>query len=317
VRAPGAHDVTDRHHVLVTGGAGFIGSHVVARLLDAGHSVTVLDNLSVGTRERVPDDVRLVVGDVRDPMACADALRAVDAVIHLAARVTIRASLDGFVEDADVNLMGTLRLIAALDGAPVRRFVLASSMAVYADGVAGSTVSEEHDTFPISPYGVSKLAAERIASQVLPLHGIPLTVLRFFNTFGPGQTYTPYVGAATIFITRLLQGEPITVFGDGEQQRDFVHVGDIADGVVASLSGPAGTYNLGTGRGTTVNELARLIVERLAPGVEPTHAPAHAGELRYSVADISAARETLGYAPSRTLASHIDEVIADIRGRVG
>lgn len=308
--------MTDRQHVLVTGGAGFIGSHVVRRLLDAGHGVTVLDNLSVGTRERVPDAARLVVGDVRDPAACAEALAGADAVTHLAARVTIRASLGGFVEDADVNLMGTLRLIAALEGTLVRRFVLASSMAVYADGEPESTVSEQHETAPISPYGVSKLAAERIAAQVLPLHDVPLTVLRFFNTFGPGQTYTPYVGAATIFITRLLRGEPITIFGDGTQQRDFVHVGDIADGVVASLTSSPGTYNLGTGRGTSVNDLARLIIERLAPGAEPAHAPAQAGELRHSVADISAARAALGYAPNRTLASHIDEVIADIRTRL-
>lgn len=306
-----------RRRILVTGGAGFIGSHVVARLIDAGHDVTVLDNLSVGTADRVPAAARLVVGDVRDEAACRDALAGVDGVIHLAARVTIRASLDGFVEDADVNLMGTLRLIAAIGGTNVRRFVLASSMAVYADGQKDDTVDETHETAPISPYGVSKLAAERIAAQVLPLAGVPLTVLRFFNTFGPGQTYTPYVGAATIFITRLLRGEPVTIFGDGEQQRDFVHVGDIADGVLAALDGVPGTYNLGTGRGTTVNALAALITERLAPGTAPAHAPAQAGELRYSVADITRARTHLGYVPRRSLVTHIDEVVVDIRARLG
>jgi UDP-glucose 4-epimerase len=303
--------------VLVTGGAGFIGSHVVSRLIDAGREVTVLDNLSVGTAERVPKAARLVVGDVRDEAACRDALRGVDSVIHLAARVTIRASLDGFVEDADVNLMGTLRLIGALHGMDVRRFVLASSMAVYAEGRQDVPVDERHETAPISPYGVSKLAAERIAAQVLPLSGISLSVLRFFNTFGPGQTYTPYVGVATIFITRLLRGEPVTIFGDGEQQRDFVHVADIADGVLAGLDGPPGTYNLGTGRGTTVNALAALVIDRLAPGTLPNYAPAQPGELRYSVADIARAREALGYTPRRTLATHLDEVIADIRDRLG
>jgi nucleoside-diphosphate-sugar epimerase len=303
-------------HVLVTGGAGFIGSEVVRQLLAGGREVTVLDNLSVGTRERVPGEARLVVGDVRDPEACREALRGVDAVAHLAAKVTIRASLDGFVEDADVNLMGTLRLIGALEGTDVGRFVLASSMAVYADAALGTTVDEAHDTAPLSPYGVSKLAAERIAGQVLPLRDIPLTVLRFFNTFGPGQTYTPYVGVATIFITRLLRGESVTIFGDGLQQRDFVHVSDIASGVVASLDGPPGTYNLGTGRATTVQALADLILERLAPGTTPAYAPAQPGELRCSVADIGRARDALGYRPTRSLATHIDDVIADIRARL-
>jgi UDP-glucose 4-epimerase len=124
------------------------------------------------------------------------------------------------------------------------------------------------------------------------------------------------VGVATIFITRLVRGEPVTIFGDGEQQRDFVHVDDIADGVVASLSGPPGTYNLGTGRATTVNALADLILGRLAPGTTPGHGPAQTGELRYSVADIGRAREALGYSPRRALASHIDDVIADIRRRL-
>lgn len=299
-------------HVLVTGGAGFIGTHVVARLLAIGHRVTVLDDLSVGTRERVPDGVPLLVGDVRDPRVHAEALVDVDAVVHLAARVTIRASLESFVDDADVNLLGTLRLVAACRGTPVRRFVLASSMAVYADSTPGNRVTEAHLLEPISPYGVSKLAAERIAAQVLPLAGVSFTALRFFNTFGPGQTYTPYVGVATIFATRLMQGQPITVFGDGEQERDFVHVADVADAVAASLTHAPGTYNVGSGTGTTVNALARMLIDRLAPGACPSHAPSQHGELRHSVADISAARRALGYAPSRTLAAHLDDVIGSV-----
>lgn len=303
--------------VLVTGGAGFIGSHVVATLRAQGHAVRVLDDLSVGTRERVPADVQLVVGDVRDPAICAGAMAGVGAVIHLAAKVTVRASIDTFIEDADVNLIGTLRLVAAAQREQVGRFVLASSMAVYADGHSGQPMDETHPTVPISPYGVSKLAAERIAGQVLAATSATrFTALRFFNTFGPGQTYTPYVGVATIFITRLLQHQPITVFGDGEQERDFVHVQDVADAVVASLEAAPGTYNVGSGRGTTVNALAGMITARLAPGADVAHGPAHGSELRYSVADISAARAALGYAPSRDLGSHLDEVIASVSERL-
>lgn len=272
----------------------------------------MLDDLSVGTRERVPESVQLLVGDVREPRVCADALVDVDVVIHLAARVTIRASLESFVDDADVNLLGTLRLVAACRGTPVRRFVLASSMAVYADSTPGNRVTEAHRLEPISPYGVSKLAAERIAAQVLPLSDVSFTALRFFNTFGPGQTYTPYVGVATIFATRLMQGQSITVFGDGEQERDFVHVADVADAVAASLTNAPGTCNVGSGTGTTVNALARMLVDRLAPGTSLTYAPPQQGELRHSVADISAARRGLGYAPSRTLAAHLDDVIDSV-----
>ena len=139
--------------------------------------------------------------------------------------------------------------------------------------------------------------------------------MRYFNTFGPGQTYTPYVGVITIFVTRLLRGESPVVFGDGEQQRDFVHVDDIAAGTLAGPGKTPGTYNLGTGRGTSLNTLAALLTERLAPGQTVTHAPAPPGELRFSIADISAARRNLGYEPTHRLERDVDTVIEDIRDR--
>jgi UDP-glucose 4-epimerase len=176
-------------------------------------------------------------------------------------------------------------------------------------------VSEGYSTEPLSPYGVSKLAAERVCRQMLGAAGIPLTVLRFFNTFGPGQTYTPYVGVITIFATKLLRGEAPQIFGDGEQQRDFVHVGDITDGVVRSLGRAEGTFNLGSGTPRTLNDLAALLIERIAPRIRAVHEPARDGELRFSVADIAAARAAFGYDPTRPLAAHLDEVIADIRKR--
>lgn len=307
--------MTTFRHALVTGGAGFIGSHLTRALLTDGRQVTVIDNLSVGRREVVPDGARFVHGDVRDEHAVADALRDVDCVFHLAAQVTIRGSFDRFYEDLDTNVMGTARLLKAADPAHVKWFVLASSMAVYADAEAPRSIDESHATQPLSPYGWGKLASEGVAQQILAGRGIPLTVCRFFNTFGPGQTYTPYVGVITIFVTRLLRGEPVVVFGDGEQQRDFVHVGDIVAGVTAAPFRTPGTYNLGTGRGTSLNELAALVTARLAPEMTPRHAPAPAGELRYSIADISAARRALAYSPTRTIAAELDAVIDDIRRR--
>jgi UDP-glucose 4-epimerase len=145
--------------------------------------------------------------------------------------------------------------------------------------------------------------------------GVPLTILRFFNTFGPGQGYTPYVGVTTIFITRLLRGEAPVIFGDGRQQRDFVHVADVTDGVLASLGRAAGTFNLGSGRGTSLHSLAAMLIDKVAPEVAPAYAPAPGGELRYSIADISAARAAFGYAPARSLDAHLDAVIADVKAR--
>lgn len=304
-------------HALVTGGAGFIGSHLTRTLLGSGHRVTVLDNLSVGRRDAVPDGARFVEGDIRDDAALADALRDVDHVFHLAAQVTIRGSFDRFREDLDTNVMGTARLLAALDPARIKWFTLASSMAIYADADSPAPIAESHPTRPLSPYGVGKLAAEDVSHQVLAARGIPFTAVRYFNTYGPGQGYTPYVGVLTIFITRLLRGEPITIFGDGEQQRDFVHVQDIVAGTLAAPGRDQGRYNLGSGRGTTLNQLAALVLSRLAPGTHPRHADAPGGELRYSVANIDAARRHLGYAPARILRDDLDDVIAAVRAREG
>lgn len=302
-------------HALVTGGAGFIGSHLTRTLLASGRRVTVLDNLSVGRREVVPDGARFVHGDIRDEAAVSDALSDVDCVFHLAAQVTIRGSFDRFYEDLETNVMGTARLLRAVDPAAIKWFVLASSMAVYADAAAPTPIDEQHATNPLSPYGIGKLAAEGVARQILASRGIPFSAMRYFNTFGPGQTYTPYVGVITIFVTRLLAGEIPVIFGDGEQQRDFVHVEDIAAGTMAGPGNTPGTYNLGTGHGTSLNILAAMLIERLAPHLVPAHVPAPAGELRFSIADIAAARRALGFAPARSLASDLENVIEDIRRR--
>lgn len=304
-------------HALVTGGAGFIGSHLARCLLDEGMAVTVLDDLSVGTRERVDPRARFVDGDVRKRDDVRMALDGVDCVFHLAARVTIRGSFEAARDDADVNLLGTITVANAIDPDRVGHLTLASSMAVYAEGLPGVPVREDHPQEPISPYGVSKWAAERVVRQLVEPRGVRCSVVRYFNTYGPGQTYTPYVGVITIFVTRLLRGEPITIFGDGQQCRDFVHVDDIVQGTVRTLHGPPGTYNLGTGVGTTVNEVAALLVERLAPGTVPRHGPEQSGELRYSVADIGAARRATGYAPAGRLEARLGDVVAEITAAAG
>jgi len=308
--------MTNWSHALVTGGAGFIGSHLARTLLGQGRKVTVLDDLSVGQRQTVPDGARFVHGDIRDEAAVEDALTGVDAVFHLAAQVTIRGSFEKFFEDLDTNVMGTARILRAVNASRVKWFTLASSMAVYADASSPSPIDESHPTRPISPYGVGKLAAEGVSRQILEAKGIPFTAVRFFNTFGPGQTYTPYVGVLTIFVTRLLRGEPITIYGDGEQRRDFIHVDDIVAGTIGATGRAPGTFNLGTGRGTSLKQLAQLVLNRLAPGEQAQYGPAQAGELRFSVANIDAARRAFGFNPSRALDRNLGDVIESVRGKV-
>ncbi|MCC6930220.1 MAG: NAD-dependent epimerase/dehydratase family protein [Gemmatimonadaceae bacterium] len=303
---------TSFRHALVTGGAGFIGSRVVRDLLARGMAVTILDDLSTGSRDNVPAGATLLVGDVRRAADVTRALQGVDAVFHLAAKVSVRGSFEKAYDDIETNVLGTVNLVRCLDPAAVRHFVLASSMAVYAESEPGACVPESHLQRPLSPYGVGKMSAELLCQQMLAQLGIPFTAFRYFNTFGPGQRFTPYVGVITIFVTRLLSGESPTIFGDGLQRRDFVHVDDIAAGTVLALDGPPGTYNLGTGVGTTVNELAALLVQLVNPALQLQHAPAAEGELKHSVADISAARRALGYAPRRTLRGDLPATIAAI-----
>lgn len=305
-----------RGRVLVTGGAGFIGSHVCEALAGEGRRVRVLDDLSVGRRENVPEGCELVVGSVLDEEALRASLDGVDAVCHEAARVSIRDSVERFVEDAETNLMGTLRLLRAAGRAGVRRFVMASSMAVYADAPERAPVRESHPLDPSSPYGIHKLAAERAALLVGRQLGMEPVALRYFNTFGPRQAFTPYVGVATIFVTRLLAKQPLTVYGDGAQTRDFVHVSDVARANVLALTAPGAAgraLNIGSGRGTTVLALASLLRARLSPDAELRHEAARPEEILYSVADVSAAREAMGYAPQTDLPRQIDDVIASLR----
>jgi UDP-glucose 4-epimerase len=296
---------------LVTGGAGFIGSHVAELLLARSIEVVVLDDLSMGRRENVPAGARLIVGDVTDPAVLAEALRGVEVVFHQAAKVSIRHSIRNFVEDSRVNIQGTVALLRAAAEAGVRKLVVASSMAVYGDAQR-LPISEDHPCEPTTPYGISKLAAERYVLCMGPHLGIATAALRYFNTYGTRQTFTPYVGVMTIFIRRLLQGLPPVIFGSGEQIRDFVWVRDVARANLLAMDAEQDgiVCNIGTGVGTSVNELNRLIQEAMGVSIPAEHAPPQPGEPADSIADIARARELLGYEPQGRLEERIAEVIA-------
>lgn len=303
-------------HALVTGGAGFIGHHLVRELLARGLDVTVLDNLSTGDPARLPGGARLVEGDVRDPDALSRALDGVSHVFHLAAVVTVRGSVDRFVEDADVNLLGTLQLLRAMEGRRIETATLASSMAVYGPCPDGEKLHESMCPAPIAPYGVSKLAAEKYWMLVAPRTGAATTVLRYFNTYGPGQSVSPYVGVITYFINLLRAGKAPTIFGDGLQRRDFVHVQDIVRATASTMGGGGHlrALNVGTGHGTTVLEIAEQLIAWIEPDIRPVFEPEREGELREAIADISAASEALGYAPSVPTPDLSDVIDAPARG---
>ncbi len=304
--------------IFVTGGAGFIGTHLARSLLAGGAPVTVFDNLSVGRRSNVPAGARLVVGDVTDAEAVCSAMVGHHAVVHLAARVAIRSSFDFAVQDTHTNVVGTAAVMRAAALAGVDRVVAASSMAVYADAPSPTPISEDHRCDPISPYGISKLAAEQLVHRMAASAGIGSAVLRFFNTYGPGQALSPYVGVVTIFADALQGGKTPTIFGDGGQCRDFVHVADVVQALTLALHAPAlqgQTFNVGTGVATSVNTLYGLVADALGLARPASHAPAVAGELRYSVADIGRLHAVWGYQPRHTLQAALPAVVREVAAR--
>lgn len=299
---------------LVTGGAGFIGSHIAWKLRKAGMEVSVIDDLSMGTLENLPSGVEFHHGSILDAAAMKKALKGVDIVFHNAAKVSIRNSFDDIYGDTETNVLGTVNCLRESGKAGIRKFIFASSMAVYGERVS-LPVAEDGALEPISPYGAGKLAAEAYVRQMSKYYGFESVVLRYFNTYGPGQTLTPYVGVITIFINSLLEGRPPMVFGSGEQVRDFVYVGDVAEANILAMKSPMSgiTVNVGTGRGTSVNEIASLLISRLGPGLEPVRAPLPLGEPKDSVADITRARRLLGFEPNTRVEHAITEVIESVK----
>lgn len=296
---------------LVTGGAGFIGSHLVERLVAAGEQVVVLDNLSSGKRENLPPQAELIVGDITDGALVDDLVKEADSVFHLAALVSVQECIKNWDFGHQVNLGATIRLFHA--AAKVRAVevpvIYASSAAVYGDR-SGSNCCEVNLPAPISPYGADKLGCEHQARAMAAIHNLPSVGLRFFNVYGPRQDpHSPYAGVISRFCANRLSNDPHTVFGDGQQGRDFIYVADIIEGLVrartfAASSNRASVFNLCTGVETTLLELAAAI-DRIA-GDEPTsiqHAGARAGDIRRSLGDPQLAVRELGFAAQTDIRS--------------
>ena len=300
--------------VLVTGGAGFIGSHLVRRLVERGYSVRVLDNFSTGSIENIRDllgSVELVKGDVRDPETVRRGVEGVEAVVHLAALISVPESVEKPDLYFDVNVKGTYNISKAFRG---RVLVFASSSSVYGEP-QHLPVGEGHPLNPKSPYAASKIAGEAFTLSFSHINGYRPVVLRIFNAYGPGQSRA-YAGVVSEFISRVSVGLPPVIYGDGEQTRDFIHVSDVVEAVISAVEREEarGVYNIGSGREVKIRELARIILEAFGRGdLTPIHAPSREGDVRRSCADISRAVRDLGWKPRVRLEDGVRELVEHAR----
>jgi UDP-N-acetylglucosamine/UDP-N-acetyl-alpha-D-glucosaminouronate 4-epimerase len=294
--------------VLVTGGAGFIGSNLVRALLERGDDVRVLDNFSTGNRgnlTEITDDIEIVEGELRSYERVHNAVRGVDLVFHLGALGSVPRSVQDPLTSGAVNVEGTLNVLLAARDEGVRRVVFASSSSVYGNQPQ-LPLKESMAPDPISPYGVAKLAAERYCvSFTRVYHSFETVVLRYFNVFGPRQDpRSQYAAVVPLFITAIAAGEPVTIFDDGEQSRDFTYVDNVvaANLLAGDAEGASGRiFNISGGSPTSVNQLAETIGGLLGTNAERTYLPPRPGDLRDSWADVSEARDGLGFEPSVSL----------------
>jgi len=307
--------------VLITGGAGFIGSHVADAHLAAGDEVTVLDDLSTGRRENVPARARLVQADIRSPEARALVAEGGFAVLnHHAAQMDVRRSVEDPVFDAGVNLLGLLNLLQGAHAGGVRRVVFASSGGtVYGEGDR-LPFTETDPKLPASPYGTAKLASEYYLATFTQLYGLEAAVLRYSNVYGPRQNPHGEAGVIAIFSKRIADGAPITIFGDGGQTRDMVYVLDVAEANVRAAAAPlpplrgldARAWNIGTGVETTVNRLAELLAEGAGRPATIHRAPARTGEILRSALSVEKASRELGWRPRTSLAEGLRATVRSI-----
>jgi nucleoside-diphosphate-sugar epimerase len=309
--------------VLVTGGAGFIGSHLVERLLTDGQDVRVLDNFSTGRRETLADvagDVELIEGDIQSYERAHNAVRNCEIVFHQAALPSVPRSVQDPLTTNAANVIGTLNVLLAARDSGVQRVVFASSSSVY--GANAELPKTEHmRPVPLSPYAVGKLAAEGYCRSFWEVYELETVSLRYFNTFGPRQDpLSQYASVVPKFAAAFLTGEAAIVYGDGEQSRDFTYVENVvaANLLAASAADVAGrAFNVASGTSRTVNELVERLRALTGQDTEVRYAPSRPGEVRHSRADISAAELSLGYSPIVTFDEGLERTIADLESRLG
>lgn len=295
-------------NILVSGGAGFIGSNIVSALTNAGHNLTVLDNLSTGFETNLKGlEAELVKGDILDTNLLDRVMKGKDAIYHLAASVGNLKSIEFPGRDMEVNYGGTLNLLEAAKRNGVSRFVFSSTAAGYGEP-KHLPVDEDHPMNPDSPYGVSKISAEKLALCYGRLYDMQVACLRYFNAYGVNQRYDAYGNVIPMFCFRIAKGEGIFVYGDGTQTRDFINVDDIARANTMVLEkNITGYYNIASGVGTSINELVRVLKETTTMDFPVEYKPFRKGEVKHSVADIAKAAQSIDYKPAVDLKSGLDK----------
>jgi UDP-glucose 4-epimerase len=305
---------------LVTGGGGFIGSHLAAALLGAGHTVSILDNFSTGHRANlhgIEDRIEVVEGSVADPLAVALAMRSVDWVFHLAALPSVQRSVEDPFGTHDVCATGTLRVLEAARQAGVRRVIYAASSSAYGDN-PGTVRSETEPLSPLSPYAAAKVAGEHYCRSFTRVYGLETVRLRFFNIFGPRQDPgSPYSGVIAVFTRTMLEGRRPTIHGDGLQSRDFTYVANAVQALQKAAIAPGAVgnvYNVGTGGSHNLLDVVRHLNLCLGTALEPMFVAGRSGDVRHSQADVNRARQDLGYEPCVSFSEGLGHTIESLRG---
>ena len=306
--------------VLVTGGGGFIGSHLAEHLLEQGHRVFILDNFATGRRSSVAalaGEVELIEGDIQSYERVNKAAAGCEVVFHLAALPSVPRSIQDPLTSNATNVIGTLNVLLAARDHGVRRVVLASSSSVYGSSAGTAPKQESKPAVPISPYATAKLAGEGYARSFFGVYGLETVALRYFNVFGPRQDPTSqYAAVIPNFITALMAGQRPVIFGDGEQSRDFTYVANIVEANMLAMNAPgiAGkVYNIACGERVTLNHLVRELCDLIGSDVETAYAAPRAGDIRHSLADLSLARSELGYEPTVLLREGLERTIDHFR----
>jgi UDP-glucose 4-epimerase len=306
-------------NTLVTGGAGFIGSNLARLLLDNGHRVTVLDNLMSGYEINLRElpSVNFVRGDVRDAELVNSLARNKDAIFHLAASVGNKRSIDLPFDDSQINVLGTLSVLEAARKNKVKKVVYSSSAGIFGE-LKTLPIREDHPVEPDTPYGATKLAAEKLCLAYAKLYQIEAVCLRYFNVYGPNQRFDAYGNVIPIFVHKILNGETITIFGDGEQTRDFINVRDVAHANYAAATTPGvwGAFNLGSATRITINHLVDLLRACASKDFRVEHGPKRPGDVRDSLADISKAQAAFGFSPSVAMEAGLPEYMTWARANM-
>ncbi len=298
--------------VLVTGGAGFIGSNLVKKLVLNGNQVTVIDNYLSGYASNLTgiSNVDIVEEDIRNSNAVEKSMKDVEVVFHLAASVGNKRSIDHPMLDAEINVLGTLNVLEAARKAGVKKIVTSSSAGIFGE-LKTMPIKEDHPFEPDSPYGCSKLYEEKVCLSYAKLYPIDAVCLRYFNVYGPNQRFDAYGNVIPIFVFRMLQNEPLNVYGDGEQTRDFVHVDDVVQANInaANASGVSGAFNIGSGTSISINNLIKLISNGHDSKVKINYTDKRSGDVMHSLADITSANQKLNFFPQVKLEQGLPEYV--------